>query len=334
MRGDYIVKRFAIFLLIIWLAGSINFLLPRLNSQNPVREKLIQQSLIGGYIQAGIQDMASEYESKFGLDKPLWQQYLAYFGDVLKLDFNYSISNYPRTVLEMVLESLPWTIGLLSVTTLLSFGIGTLLGAFLGWPRAPNWIRFLMPPLLALHAIPFFLLGLVLMYILAFWANLLPMFGGYTAGTFPSLSLSFVLDVIAHSILPALAIILVSIGGWALGMRAMMVTIQGEDYVNFADAKGLLPRTVFLRYSVRNALLPQVTALALVLGHIISGAVLVEVIFAFPGMGTVLYHAIRESDYFLVQGIVFIVIVTLGLATFLLDLCYPLLDPRITYRRA
>lgn len=334
MRPEYILKRFGVFLLILWLAGSVNFVVPRLNSQNPIREKLMQQALLGGYIQAGIEQMSAQYEAKFGLDKPLWQQYLTYLSDLSRLDFNYSISNYPRTVIEMMLEALPWTIGLLSVTTLLAFGLGTLLGALLGWPRAPRWLRFLMPPLLALHAIPFFLLGLVLMYVLAFWANLLPMFGGYTAGSFPSFSLPFVLDIVSHSILPALSIVLVSIGGWALGMRAMMVTIQGEDYVNFADAKGLLPRTIFLHYSVRNALLPQVTALALVLGHIVSGAVLVEVIFAFPGMGTVLYHAIRESDFFLVQGIVFTVIVTLGLATLLLDLCYPLLDPRITYRRA
>jgi peptide/nickel transport system permease protein len=334
VRAEYILKRFGVFLLILWLAGSVNFVVPRLNSQNPIREKLMQQALLGGYIQAGIEQMSAQYEAKFGLDKPLWQQYLTYLSDLSRLDFNYSISNYPRTVIEMMLEALPWTIGLLSVTTLLAFGLGTLLGALLGWPRAPRWLRFLMPPLLALHAIPFFLLGLVLMYVLAFWANLLPMFGGYTAGSFPSFSLPFVLDIVSHSILPALSIVLVSIGGWALGMRAMMVTIQGEDYVNFADAKGLLPRTIFLHYSVRNALLPQVTALALVLGHIVSGAVLVEVIFAFPGMGTVLYHAIRESDFFLVQGIVFTVIVTLGLATLLLDLCYPLLDPRITYRRA
>ena len=333
MRADYVLKRFGIFLLIVWLAGSINFVLPRLNSQNPIREKLMQQALLGGYIQAGIEQMSAQYESKFGLDKPLWQQYLTYLSDLSRLDFNYSISNYPRTVTEMMLEALPWTIGLLSVTTLLAFGIGTLLGAFLGWPRAPRWLRYLMPPLLALHAIPFFLLGLVLMYVLAFWANLLPMFGGYTAGTFPSFSLTFILDIISHSILPALSIVLVSIGGWALSMRAMMVTIHGEDYMTFAEAKGLRARTIFLRYSVRNALLPQVTALALVLGHVVSGAVLVEVIFAFPGMGTVLYHAIRESDFFLVQGIVFTVIVTLGLATLLLDICYPLLDPRITFRR-
>jgi peptide/nickel transport system permease protein len=334
VRADYVLRRFGIFLLIVWLAGTVNFFLPRINSQNPVREKLMQQALIGGYIQTGMQQMAAEYEAKFGLDRPVWQQYLAYVGDLLRLDLNYSISNYPRTVIDMIMEALPWTIGLLSVTTLLAFGLGSLLGAFLGWPRAPNWLHFLMPPILALHAIPFFLLGLVLMYVFAFSAHLLPMYGGFTAGTFPSFSLSFALDIVAHSILPALSIILVSIGGWALGMRAMMVTTQGEDYTNFAEAKGLRGRTIFLRYGVRNALLPQVTALALVLGHIVSGATLVEVIFAYPGVGTVLFHAIRESDYFLVQGIVFMVIVTLGLATFLLDLCYPLLDPRITYRRS
>src|SRR3954470_10383501 len=333
MRADYILKRFGIFLLIVWLAGSVNFFLPRINSQDPIREKLIQQSLIGGYIQSGMQEMVEIYQAKFGLDQPLWKQYLNYFNDILHLDFNYSISNYPKTVTELILEALPWTIGLLSVTTLFSFALGTLLGAFLAWPRAPKWLHWLMPPILALHSLPFFLLGLILMYTLAFYTQLLPMYGGYTPGTFPSFSPSFILDIVSHSILPALSIILVSIGGWALGMRAMMVTTQGEDYTNFAEAKGLRGRTIFLRYSMRNALLPQMTALALVLGHIVSGATLVEVIFAYPGVGTVLFHAIRESDFFLIQGIVFMVIVTLGLATFILDLCYPLLDPRITYRR-
>jgi peptide/nickel transport system permease protein len=333
MRADYILKRFGTFVLIVWLAGSVNFLLPRINSQDPIREKLIQQSLIGGYIQSGMQEMVDEYQKKFGLDQPLWKQYLSYFNDILHLDFNYSISNYPQTVTQLIMEALPWTIGLLSVTTLLSWVLGTLLGAFLGWPRAPRWLHWLMPPILALHSLPFFLLGLILMYVLAFYMQVLPMYGGYTPGTFPSLSLPFIMDIVSHSILPALSIILVSIGGWALGMRAMMVTTQGEDYTNFAEAKGLLGRTIFLRYAVRNALLPQITALALVLGHIVSGATLVEVIFAYPGVGTVLFHAIRESDFFLIQGIVFMVIVTLGLATFILDLCYPLLDPRITYKR-
>jgi peptide/nickel transport system permease protein len=159
------------------------------------------------------------------------------------------------------------------------------------------------------------------------------MFGGYSPGATPGLTWTFITDVARHSILPALSIILVSIGGWALAMRGMMVTTMGEDYVVFAEAKGLRGSTVFLRYCLRNAILPQTTALALALGQILSGAVLVEVIFGFPGIGALLFQAIEENDQFLIQGIVFTVIVALGLATFVLDIIYPLLDPRISYRR-
>ena len=334
MRIDYLAKRFAVFLLIVWLAATLNFFLPRLSGQDPVRATLLQQAQLGGYVQAGLEAMVKEYERRFGLDRPLWVQYVAYLGDVCRFNFNYSISNYPRTVNEIIAEAIPWTVGLLGTTTVLSFTIGTLLGALLAWPGAPRWMRVLMPPLWALHAIPFFLLGLILMYVFAFRIQLLPMFGGYTAGAFPALTLAFVGDVLTHSILPALSIVLVATGGWALAMRGMMVTTQGEDYVTFAEAKGLKSRTVFLRYCVRNAILPQTTALALALGQILSGAVLVEVIFAYPGIGTVLFHAIRENDHFLIQGIVFSVIVALGVATLLLDVLYPWLDPRITYRRA
>jgi peptide/nickel transport system permease protein len=296
--------------------------------------KLLQQAQLGGYVQAGIDAMVKEYDRRFGLDQPLWVQYLAYLHDAARLDFNYSIANYPRTVNEIIAEAIPWTIGLLGATTLLSFGIGTFLGALLAWPRAPRWIRFLLPPLWALHAIPFFLFGLILMYLLAFRITVLPMFGGYSAGAFPALTLDFAADVLKHSILPAMSIVLVATGGWALTMRGMMVTTQGEDFVTFAEAKGLKSLTIFLHYCARNAILPQTTGLALALGQILSGAVLVEVIFAYPGIGTVLYHAIRENDHFLIQGIVFTVIVALGLATLILDAIYPLLDPRISYRKA
>jgi peptide/nickel transport system permease protein len=334
VRVDYLAKRFGVFLLIVWLAASLNFFLPRLSGQDPVRATLLQQAQLGGYVQAGLEAMVKEYETRFGLDKPLWQQYLTYLADVSRLNFNYSISNYPRTVNEIIVEAIPWTVGLLGITTLLSFTIGTFLGALLAWPRAPRWMRYLMPPLWAFHAIPFFLLGLILMYLLAFQFNVLPMLGGYTAGAFPGLTLRFAIDVLTHAILPALSIILVATGGWALAMRGMMVTTQGEDYVIFAEAKGLKSLTIFLRYCVRNAILPQTTALALALGQILSGAVLVEVIFNYPGVGTLLFRAIRENDHFLIQGIVFLVIVALGLTTLILDVLYPWLDPRITYRKA
>lgn len=333
MHAGYVAKRFGVFLLILWLAATLNFFLPRLSGMDPVRQKLLAQAQLGGYVQTGIEAMVKEYEQRFGLGKPLWRQYLTYLHDVSRLEFNYSIANYPRTVNEMIAEAIPWTVGLLGVTTLLSFSIGTILGALLAWPRAPRWMQWLMPPLWALHAIPFFLFGLLLMYALAFRIKLLPMFGGYSAGAFPAFTLEFVTDVLTHAILPALSIVCVATGGWALGMRGMMVTTQGEDYVVFAEAKGLKSLTIFLRYCVRNAILPQTTALALALGQILSGAVLVEVIFGYPGIGTVLFLAIRENDHFLIQGIVFMVIVALGLATLVLDLIYPLLDPRITYKR-
>ena len=336
MRADYVLKRFGIFLIIVWAAATLNFFLPRLSPQNPIREKLTQQALSGGYLQSGIEEMVKEYEAKFGLDKPLWLQYLNYWDDLIHFRFNYSIVNYPRTVLSMMGEALPWTIGLLGVTTILGFLIGTFLGALMGWPGAPKFIgSYLLPPLLTLSAIPYYVLGLVLLYIFAFQAKIFPIFGGYTAGAIPNWSsLAFWWDVVQHAILPALSIILAAIGFWALGMRAMMVTTQGEDYMIFAEAKGLKASTLFLRYAVRNALLPQVTSLALQLGHILSGAVLVEIVFSFPGVGTMLYQAIRANDYFVTQGIILGVITSIGIATLILDLIYPILDPRITYRRA
>src|ERR1700688_4512174 len=212
MQFFYILKRFGVFLLIVWLAASLNFFLPRLSGQDPVRTKLLAEAQLGGYVQAGIEDMVKEYNQKFGLDRPLWQQYVTYLGDTMRLDFNYSIANYPRTVRDMIAEALPWTIGLLGLTTLLSFGIGTFLGALLAWPGAPRWMRYVMPPLWALHAIPFFLLGLILMYLLAFQVPLLPIFGGYSAGATPSWSIGFALDILLHSLLPALSIVLVATG--------------------------------------------------------------------------------------------------------------------------
>jgi peptide/nickel transport system permease protein len=289
VHAIYIVKRFGVFLLIVWLAATLNFFLPKLSGQDPVRTKLLEEASLGGYVHAGIESMVEEYQKRFGLDKPLWRQYLTYLSDVSRGDLNYSIANYPRTVAGMIREALPWTIGLLGVTTIFSFAAGTILGALLAWPRAPRWMRLLMPPLWALHAIPFFLLGLVLSWLLAFKFQWLPIFGGYSAGANPAWNWTFILDVLRHATLPALSIVLVSVGGWALTMRGMMVTTMGEDYVTFAEAKGLRSATIFTRYCMRNAILPQTTGLALALGQILSGAVLVEAIFGYPGIGALLF---------------------------------------------
>ena len=336
VRFDYVLRRMGIFRAVLWVASTLNFLLPRLSTQNPIRDKLMSQAASTGYLQLALEEMTAEYESKFGLDRPVWQQYIAYMTDVFRLDFNYSITNYPRTVLSMMQDALPWTIGLLGVTTLIAFTLGTLLGAMMGWPRAPKFIsRVLFPPLLTFSAIPGYLLGLVLVYVLSFQLKAFPTFGGYSIGTIPNWSsVAFWGDIAHHAVLPALAIILGAIGRDALGMRAMMVTTQGEDYMVFAQAKGLKGSTLFMKYAVRNALLPQATGLALALGSILSGAVLVEVIFGYPGIGTTLFHAICENDYFLIQGIIIGIIAALGIATLILDLIYPILDPRITYKKS
>jgi peptide/nickel transport system permease protein len=334
MRLAYVAQRIGLFFIVVVTAATMNFFLPRISGQDPVREKLMSQAASSGYVHSGMEAMVEEYQKKFGLDRPLWRQYLTYLGDVARLDFGYSIANYPRTVSSILVDSIPWTVGLLLTTTFFAFTLGTLAGALLAWPRSPRFIQFLFPPLLTLSAIPFFLLGLILIYLFAFRVRLFPLFGGYDPGTFPNMSFSFILDVFQHSILPSLSILLASLGFWALGMRGMMVTVEGEDYMTFAEAAGLKARTLFFTYGLRNALLPQTTALGLSLGQILSGALLVEVIFSYPGIGSVLYNAIRQFDYFLIQGIVFTIVLGVTFATLILDLIYPLLDPRISYHRS
>ena len=333
MRTDYLVKRVGLFLLILWLASTVNFFLPRLGGQDPIRAQLTAQAAMGGNSQIGMKEMIAEYDRRFGLDKPLLEQYFTYLGDTLRLEFNFSMSAYPTKVIDIIWRSLPWTITLLGVTTLFAWTIGTVLGAILTQPNAPRILRYILPPILTLSAIPFFLLGLLLIYVLGFQLRWFPLAGGYDQGLLPALDPKIIVNMVYHSILPALSIILASIGFWTLGMRGVMISTHGEDYLLFAEAKGLRGRTVFLRYAIRNALLPQLTALALALGNIVSGAVLVEVIFQYPGVGSLLYQSIRASDFYMIQGVVFMIIVAIGLATLVLDLIYPLLDPRISYAR-
>lgn len=332
MNLGYILKRIGVFLIIIWLAATVNFVMPRLAPVNPIREKLLQAVSFGGAGKIDMERVVKTYEEKFGLNQPLWKQYLNYLWDMARLDFGVSLANFPSQVLDIIMRALPWTISLLLLTTLIAFGLGTLVGALIAWPRTPMIFQILVAPLLTLSSIPFYTLALILVYLLAFTWKVFPLSGGYTLGSMPSWSFAFFTDALYHSMLPALSIVLASLGSWAIGMRGMIISGLGEDYITFAEAKGLKGREIFLRYALRNALLPQVTALALSLGYIVSGAVLVEVVFGYPGVGTVLYQAIRTFDYFVIYGVVMMLILAIGLATLVMDLIYPLLDPRITYQ--
>jgi peptide/nickel transport system permease protein len=195
-------------------------------------------------------------------------------------------------------------------------------------------LRYVVGPMMALSSIPYYLFGLILVYVFGELIPLFPLSGGYSIGSQPELTPTFVLDVIGHALLPAFSIIIAATGLWALSMRAMMITTEGEDYMTFAQAKGLREWRIFLTYGVRNAVLPVVTSLAIRLGQVVSGSVVVEIVFGYPGIGNLLFQAIAASDYFLIYGVVFITVMAIALATLLIDLTYPLLDPRITYRRA
>ncbi|HEY3061343.1 MAG TPA: ABC transporter permease [Chloroflexota bacterium] len=336
MRVEYLVRRLILFFVVVWVAATINFVLPRLSGGNAIRNQLTQQAASGGYVQGNIDAMVAEFDKEFGLDKPLWQQYLSYMWDIAHFEFGFSMASYPMRVSTLMANALPWTLALLGLSTAIAFSLGMFLGGLMAWPRTPRWIvNVLLPPFLTLSAVPYYMLGLVLLWVLAFQTHWFPIFGAYTPGVIPDWSdPEFLKDVASHMVLPALSIVLSALGFWALGMRAMMVTVQNDDFVQFAEAKGLRGRTVFFRYAGRNALLPQVTALGLTIGHILSGALLVEIVFSYPGIGNVLYRSIKAYDYFAIEGIVFGVIVSITVATLVLDLVYPKIDPRISYAKS
>ncbi len=321
-------QRLLLLLAVVFTAASLNFLLPKLAPKNPVETKLLQLTESGGAL-TDIKDLVRAYEEKFGLDKPLLTQYGNYLRSMARFDLGYSIAHYPARVIDLILRALPWTIGLLLTATFLAFGIGTVLGALIAWERGSRILGFLAPGVMVLAALPYYLLGLVLVYLFAFTWRLFPLQGGFSITAVPALTATFVLDVLRHSILPALSIVLASIGTWALAMRGMMITVQGEDYMAYAQANGLSAGRRFFSYGLRNALLPQVTALALQIGHLAAGAVLVERVFGYPGLGNLLFQAIEQSDYFVIYGVVFIIVLMIAGMMLLVDLLYPLLDPRV-----
>jgi peptide/nickel transport system permease protein len=245
------------------------------------------------------------------------------------MDFGYSLNRYPSTVTDIIGQALPWTFFLLLVTTILSFIIGNLLGAISAWPKAPRWVRSIATPFVLLTGVPPVIMGILLLFFIGFRLKLLPLGGSYSIGVVPNWSWEFALDILRHQMLPALALILGSVGGWVLSMRGMGITIQGEDYVNFAEHKGLTGGRIFRDYYLRNTLLPQVTGLALALGTVVTSAIIVEGLFGLPGLGTVLNNAIRANDFPVIYGIVLFITIAIAVLMAVLEFIYPLLDPRV-----
>lgn len=336
MRGlstKYVLRRIGMFLLTVWLGATVIFIVPRLAPGDPVTAMIGRMITQGGDV-ANADQMIEAWRERFGLDDPLPIQYLKYLGNLATFNTGFSLAFFPAEVDDLVARAAPWTIWLLTISTLISFLLGNLVGALIAWRPTPGWIRRLLPVTITFTAIPPFMLGILLIYLFAFQLEWLPFNGAYGRGLTPGFNWPFIGSAIKHAILPASAIILTTMGFWALGMRGMMITIDGQDYMVLAEAKGLRPSHIFLRYGIRNGILPQMTALALTLGSIAAGSVIVEYIFTYPGMGYLLYQGIINSDFNLIQGIVFYLILGVSLAVLIIDLAYPLIDPRISYDRS
>jgi peptide/nickel transport system permease protein len=325
-----VIERFLFLIVVIWTASTITFFIPRISPRNPIRERFAQLARTGGFSPADLEVIVASYSQKFGLDKPLWEQYVDYISSLMRLDLGVSLFQFPKTVAELIQESLPWTIGLLFVTTILSFIIGNFLGAIAAWPRAPGWLRGFATPFILLMGVPPVLLAVFLLFFVAFRLKFLPLGGAYSIGTVPNHSLKFYLDVLRHQLLPSLAMIFGTVGSWVLSMRGMGVTIQGEDYVLFAEHKGLNGFVIFRDYYLRNALLPQVTGFALALGNMVTSGIVIEQLFGLPGIGTLLYNAIKANDYLVIYGVVLFITIAIASLMVFVELLYPLIDPRIS----
>jgi peptide/nickel transport system permease protein len=333
MRGvnlNYFVRRIGMFFLVIFVAASFNFMIPRLAPGNPIGAINSRMSQASAGIENG-QALFEAYRKRFGLDDPLYIQYAKYMWNTLRFDFGESLSAYPAEVWDIIGPAIGWSMGLIGVSVLLTFVLGILVGALLAWRGTPALVRALLPITMFGGVLPYYLLAMLLLYLFAFTTRLLPMSGAVDSSLPKGFNWPYISNIISHAILPAASIILTSIGGWALTMRSLMVNTIGEDYMLLAEAKGLPRRRILWWYAVRNAIPPQLAHLGIALGYVVSGAILVEIVFSYPGLGYQLYMSIVNSDYTVIQGITLILAISVGLAVLIIDLIYPRLDPRVTY---
>ena len=318
-----LLTRLAFYVFTAWAAVTINFFIPRLIPGTPVEALM---SRFQGQINT--QAIAS-LDVLFGVNnkQSLISQYFTYLGQLFHGDLGISFTYFPTPVSSVLAQSLPWTIGLVGFTTVLSFLIGTSLGVVAGWRRG-SWADGLLPVTTFLSSIPYFWLGLIAIYVLAGPGSVFPSSGSFGSNVVPGWDWPFISSAIVHSLLPAFTILISSMSGWILSMRNMMVTVSAEDYITVAHAKGLSERRVMVNYAARNALLPNVSGFALSLGFIVGGTLLVEIVFSYQGVGYQLFQAVGSQDYPLMQGIFLVITLAVLAANFLADLAYLALDPR------
>jgi len=324
----FILRRLAFYVVAAWVALTVNFFIPRAVPGNAVEAVMSKFPNLTPAAYKALQAM-------LGVGHPgsLLHQYGNYLDDVAHLNFGTDVSQYPAQVSTLLGETIPWTLTLVGTATVIAFVIGTGLGIMAGW-RHGGWLDRMLPGLMFLQAIPYFFLALILVQVLALKWHVFPVGQGYSGGLIPGWHWDFIGSAIWHSLLPAFTIVITSIAGWMLQMRNVMVTTIGEDYVIAAQAKGLSSRRVVFTYAARNALLPQLQGFGLALGFVVSGAIVMEIVFAYPGIGLLLLSAVQSADYPMMQAIFLVITFAILLANLVVDIVIVLADPRARSREA
>jgi peptide/nickel transport system permease protein len=323
----FILRRIGFYLIAAWASLTLNFFLPRMMPGDPA-------STIFARAQGRMQPEAIEAMKKaYGLsDDPLPVQYWNYVKSTFSGDLGTSFVYFPTPVTEVIGTGLRWTLLLGLTATILAFVIGCIIGVIGAWRRGGAIDSVLPPLLIFIGSFPYFWLATIALFVLGFQWDIFPLRHAYQAGLSPGWDLEFARSVLTHLILPAGTVLIVSIGGWVLGMRNAMISTLAEDYVVMAEAKGLSQRRVMFNYAARNALLPNITAFGMALGFVLSGALITEVVFAYPGLGYQLLNAVRGLDYPLMQGLFLMITLAVLAANLLVDLLYVRLDPRVRSR--
>ncbi len=326
----YVFKRLLRYIGGIFIAFTLAFWLFRAIPGNPIQGMMRQINSQFIPLNQGSEVTVKEYSALFGIDRPLYEQYFLFLKNVfLQGDLGISLVAFPAHSQEIIFRALPWTLGLFGTATIIAWGLGVLFGSLLGW-RRDSWLSKVLASLaIAFSQIPYYILAIFLLLLLAFVLNWLPASGAYTPFAKPAFTPAYILDLIRHALLPGLSVVLVALLGWLISSRALIITILGEDYLLYAEAKGLRPGRIFSKYALRNALLPQVTGLAMSLGFVVNGAYVVESMFLYPGVGGLFVKAVHLRDFNTLQGVVLLSITAVLTASLLIDLLLPLVDPRV-----
>ena len=321
---SYLVRRLEFFVITLWAAVTMNFIIPRIMPGSPAEAMLVRF-----HGRASPQTIKTiEIALGFHTNENILQQYWEYLWNTAHLNLGTSLTFFPSSVGKSIMVGLPWTIGLVGLSTVIAFALGTLVGIVSAWRRGGVLDGILPPVLIMVSAFPYFWIALIAILIFAFTLNWFPLGFGYDLDQHINLSWDFIGNVLWHGFLPALTIVVTSIGGWILTMRNTMITTLAEDYVKMARAKGLSPARIMFMYAGRNAILPNLTGFAMSLGFVISGAILVEIVFNYPGLGYMLLQAVNNEDFALMQGLFLLITIAVLVAVLIADFLTTWLDPR------